>query len=146
MAVEKEYENVVTMANGTKAVTNKTAEGVAADAADETSFEIGTTTKKRKTRRAHQLCQQSTSINSTCIHGHPTFCLVSCMHHRPPNRLHAAGPQQHCNVKSQLRAFVYTRLLARVSQPVVEQSSVSVIITRWSHRPSTNSTTDSVTF
>jgi hypothetical protein len=51
IAVEKEYENVVTMANGTKVVTVKTAEEVAADAA-ETSVEIGTGSKKRKERRA----------------------------------------------------------------------------------------------
>jgi hypothetical protein len=58
MAVEKEYENVVTMlANGTKVVTVKTAEEVAADAAGiqlaatETSVETGTASKKRKARR-----------------------------------------------------------------------------------------------
>jgi hypothetical protein len=58
MVVEKEYENVVTMANGTKVVTVKTAEEVAADAADiplaatETSVASCTAGKKRKARRA----------------------------------------------------------------------------------------------
>jgi hypothetical protein len=58
MVVEKEYENVVTMANGTKVVTVKTAKEVAADAADiplaatETSVASCTAGKKRKARRA----------------------------------------------------------------------------------------------
>jgi hypothetical protein len=39
-------------ANGTKVVTIKTAEEVAADAATETSVEIDTASKKRKARRA----------------------------------------------------------------------------------------------
>ena len=52
IAVEKEYENVVTMANGTKVVTVKTADEVAADVAAfqlapaETSDEIGTGSKE----------------------------------------------------------------------------------------------------
>jgi hypothetical protein len=58
MAVEKEYQNVVTMANGTKVVTVKTADEVAAEAAAiqlaaaETSVENGTASKKGKARRA----------------------------------------------------------------------------------------------
>jgi hypothetical protein len=58
IAVEKDYENVVTLANVTKVVTVKTAEEIAADAAAiqlavaETSVEIDTASKKRKARRA----------------------------------------------------------------------------------------------
>ena len=58
MVVEKEYENVVTMANGTKVVTVKTGDEVAADAAaiplaaTETSVVSCPAGKKRKARRA----------------------------------------------------------------------------------------------
>jgi hypothetical protein len=54
MAVDKECESVVTMANGTKVVTVKTAEEVAADAAaiqldaTETSVASSTASKKKK--------------------------------------------------------------------------------------------------
>jgi hypothetical protein len=87
------------------------------------------------------ICPQNTSISSACILWHDSFYWY-IVRTRSPTAL-------QCEVKAKcfcLSLSGCTRLLAQVSPPVVEQSSVSVVITRWSHRPSDDSTTDSVTF